>query len=107
MTMLFEKAFRAIFPHENPEAIKREYKMPESINFLLRPTKNGWFVVTMPDHPGLITEANTHQGLLEMVNDALLTYYDVPKRKADIIYDRLNISDTVVQFQGQLQTKSA
>jgi hypothetical protein len=107
MAMLLEKAFRAIFPHENPAQVKREYNLPESINFSLRVTPDGWFVVTMPDHPGLVTQANNHQGLMEMVNDAVLTYYDVPKRKADIVYDRLNVGDTMIQYQGQLQTKHA
>lgn len=105
--MIFDKAFRALFPHRNPVEVKREFKLPESINFSLRVTPDGWFVVTMPDHPGLVTEANSHRGLLEMINDAVLTYYDVPKRKADIVYDRLNVGDTVIQYQGQLQTKHA
>ncbi len=107
MIKFFDKAFRALFPHENPAQVKREYKLPDSINFSLRVTPDGWFVVTMPDHPGLVTQANSHEGLMEMVNDAVLTYYDVPKRKADIVYDRLNVADTVIQYQGQLQTKHA
>jgi predicted RNase H-like HicB family nuclease len=107
MTTFFEKIFRTIFPHEDPAQVKHEYKLPESINFSLRVTPDGWFVVTMPDHPGLVTQANSHKGLMEMVNDAVLTYYDVPKRKADIIYDRLDVGATVIQYQGQLQTKHA
>ncbi|EKD33147.1 MAG: hypothetical protein ACD_76C00085G0010 [uncultured bacterium] len=107
MISLLQSAFRTIFTREDPLQVKHEYKLPESINFSLRVTPDGWFVVTMPDHPGLITEANSHQGLIEMVNDAVLTYYDVPKRKADIVYDHLNVGDTVIQYQGQLQTARA
>lgn len=107
MTLFFEKVFRTIFPQEKPAQIKREYHLPESINFSLKVNPDGWFVVTMPDHPGLITQANSHESLMEMVNDAILTYYDVPKRKADIVYDSLNVGNTVVQYQGQLQTKRA
>lgn len=107
MTTLLEKTFRTIFPHENPAQVKRQYKLPESINFCIRVTPDGWFVVTMPDHPGLVTQANSREGLMEMINDAVLTYYDVPKRKVDIVYDRLNVGDTVIQYQGQLQTKHA
>ena len=87
--------------------VKREFSLPENVNFSLRVTPDGWFVVTMPDQPGLVTEANSRQGLLEMVNDALLTYYDVPRRKADIVYDRLNVGNEVIQYQGQLQTQKA
>lgn len=107
MTIWFEKIFRVIFPHENPAQVKKEYKLPESISFSLRVTPDGWFVLTLPDHPGLVTQANSHQGLIEMMNDAVLTYYDVPKRKADIVYDCLNVGDAVIQYQGQLQTKLA
>lgn len=107
MTNTFDKIFRLFFPSQNPLEIKQEYKLPESINFSLRLTPDGWFVLTMPDHPGLITEANSHQGLLEMMNDAVLSYYDVPKRKADIVYDHMNIGDTTIQYQGQLQTQQA
>jgi len=107
MTESINKVFRVFYPHQDPNKIKREYKLPETINFNLRMTPDGWFVVTMPDHPGLITEANSHQSLLEMVNDAVLTYYDVPKRKADVVYDRLNVGDTVIQYKGQLQTQHA
>ncbi len=81
--------------------------MPESINFTIRLTPDGWFVVKVPELPGLITEANNHQGLLEMMNDALLTYYDVPRKEADIVYDRINVGNQVIQYQGKLQTREA
>ncbi|MBI2551184.1 hypothetical protein HYV73_02450 [Candidatus Uhrbacteria bacterium] len=107
MKKFFDSVFRAIFPHEDPTQVKREYKLPDSINFSLSVTPEGWFVITMPDHPGLVTQANSHEGIMEMVNDAVLTYYDVPKRKADIIYDKLNVGDTVIRYEGTLQTKHA
>lgn len=107
MQDFLNKIFRVFFPHQDPKEIKHEYKLPEVINFTLRMTPDGWFVVTMPDHPGLVTEANSYQSLLEMVNDAILTYYDVPKRKADVVYNRLDVGDTVIQYQGQLQTQRA
>ncbi|MFH1404799.1 MAG: hypothetical protein ABIH21_01715 [Patescibacteria group bacterium] len=107
MTSVIQKTIRAIFPHEDPAQIKREYKLPETINFSLRLTPEGWFVVTMPDHPGLVTQAKSHKELIEMINDAVLTYYNVPKRKADIIYDRINIGDQTIQYQGELHTQSA
>ncbi len=105
MIPLVSSVFRWVFPQEDAADIKREYHLPEVMNFSLRVTGDGWFVLTMPDHPGLITQAKSQDNLLEMVNDAILTYYDVPKRKADIVYDRLAIGDTVIQYQGQLQTQ--
>ncbi len=104
---IYENIFRAVFPHKDAASVKREYQLPDSINVSLRLTPDGWFSVTMPDHPGLVTQANSHQGLLEMVNDAILTYYDVPRTKANVVYDRLDVGDTVVQYRGRLQTKQA
>lgn len=107
MSKSIDKIIRLFLPTLNPQEIKREYKLPETINFTLKMTPDGWFVVTIPDHPGLITEANSHQSLVEMINDAVLTYYDVPKRKADIVYDRFDVGNAVIQYQGQLQTQHA
>lgn len=131
MKDFFNKIFRVWYSHQGPQEIKHEYKLPETINFTLRMTPDGWFVVTMPDHPGLITEAKNSKELFEMINDAVLTYYNVPKHNLSIIYDSLNIGgtvlnyydfskhktdgvfnflsigDTVTQYQGQLQTQHA
>ncbi|MEK7651938.1 MAG: type II toxin-antitoxin system HicB family antitoxin [Patescibacteria group bacterium] len=71
----------------------------------IRLTKDGWFVASVPELPGLITQAQTQHELLDMVNDAVLTYFDVPKRQADIIYDQLNIQGVpAVQYEAQLRT---
>ena len=99
--------FRTIVPQKNPADVKREYGLPEEVKFMFRLTPEGWFVVTSPDMPGFVTEAKGHDGLVEMVNDAVLSYYDVPRWKADVVYDRLFVGDTVVQYQGQLQTQKA
>lgn len=107
MNNVFNKIFRVVFPHQDIASIKREYGLPENINFTLRLTTDGYFVVTIPEMPGLVTEASTHQGLVEMINDAVLTYHDVPRRKADIVYDKFNIGDAIIQYEGKLQTRNA
>lgn len=101
------KIFRAFYPHQDPGLIKRKYGIPEAINlnFTLKP--NGWFIVTSPDLPGLVTEAKTQDELVLMVNDAVLTYFDVPKKEADIIYNQFNIGNQMIQYTGQLVTKAA
>ena len=42
-----------------------------------------------------------------MLNDAILTYFDVPKREADVVYDRVTVGDQVIQYRAQLQTQHA
>ena len=67
MKKVQNKIFRLFFPTKDPLKIKKKYQLPESVNFSLRLTPDGWFVLTMPDHPGLITEAQSHQSLIEIL----------------------------------------
>jgi predicted RNase H-like HicB family nuclease len=98
------KIFRVIYPAKEPNEIIREYNVPRVLNLQIRLTNDGWFVATVPELPGLITQAQSQQELLHMVNDAVLTYFDVPKRDADIVYDKMNINGMEVQYNAQLKT---
>src|SRR3990167_5706110 len=104
MKTIFQSVFRTLYPQQSPGAIKRQYGLPDTLNLTVR-FEDGWFVVTSPELPGLVTEARSHKELIEMVNDAVLTYFDVPRREADIVYDQFTLGDQVVQYRGQLQTK--
>ncbi|MEK7496849.1 MAG: hypothetical protein AAB657_03000 [Patescibacteria group bacterium] len=106
MKDVWQTIFRAVYPHQDPVSIKREYGLPNQINLQVQISADGWFVVTSPDLPGLVTQARSQSELIEMVNDAVLTYFDVPKTKADIVYDQFNLGGELVQYQGQLQTKT-
>ncbi len=106
MKTIFNSVFRTLYPHQAPEAIKRHYGLPETLNLVVR-LEDGWFIVTSPELPGLVTQARSHEELIEMVNDAVLTYFDVPRRQADIVYDQFTLGDQMVQYRGQLQTKLA
>ncbi len=104
---LSEKIFRLLYPHKDPAIVKREYGIPESLNINVRISKDGWFVISSTELPGLITQAKDHQELIEMINDAVLTYFDVPRKEADIIYDRVNFGDQVIQYRAKAQTQPA
>ena len=104
---LSEKIFRLLYPHKNPAIVKQEYGIPESLNINVRISEDGWFIVSSPELPGLITQAKDHQELIEMINDAVLTYFDVPRKEADIIYDRVNFGDQVIQYRAKAQTQPA
>ena len=102
-----EKIFRLLYPHKNPAIIKQEYGIPETLNINVRISKDGWFIVSSSEFPGLITQAKDHQELIEMINDAVLTYFDVPRKEADIIYNQVNFGDQVIQYQAKAQTQIA
>lgn len=107
MNSLFQSILRAIYPHKDPVWIKREYNIPDTIKLSVHLTQEGYFIVTSPDLPGLVTEARNHQEMIEMVNDAVLTYFDVPKREADIVYDQFSIGNQLIRYEGKLQTRVA
>lgn len=76
---------------ENPQVIKAKYNIPSEIKLSIEITSDGWFLVTSPELPGFVTQARNAKELLEMVNDGILTYFDVPKREAKEIFDVINI----------------
>ncbi|MCK4592583.1 hypothetical protein KAT63_04065 [Candidatus Parcubacteria bacterium] len=91
MKKCINKIFRSIYPSQYPQEIKNRYGIPEKLELDIAFTKDGYFILTSKDLPGLITEAENGKELIKMFNDAILTYYDVPKREGDIVYDSLNI----------------
>lgn len=102
---MLHKLFRAIYPATNPQELIEKYNIPRTLNLQIRFTQDGWFVATVPELPGLVTQARSQQELLDMINDAVLTYFDVPKREADFVYDQLAIQGVpAVQYKAQLKT---
>ncbi|MFA6503390.1 MAG: hypothetical protein WCT54_00295 [Patescibacteria group bacterium] len=101
---LFKKIFRAAFPHKNPILVKKEYHLPETLSWTIRLTPEGWFVATSDELPGLVTQARSQQELIEMTNDAVLTYFDVPKKEATMVYNQMNLGNHVVLY-GQISDR--
>src|SRR3989338_2286766 len=106
MKTIFQSVFRTLYPQQTPGAIKRQYGLPGTPNLTVR-FVDGWVVGASPELPGLVTEARSHKELIEMVNDAVLTYFDVPRREADIVYDQFNLGDQVIRYECKLQTRTA
>ncbi|PIT90272.1 MAG: hypothetical protein COU22_03110 [Candidatus Komeilibacteria bacterium CG10_big_fil_rev_8_21_14_0_10_41_13] len=79
-----------IFPKENPAKIKEEYNIPDILNYKFSMSDKG-IVATCNELPGFITNADNPKELLEMINDAVLEYFNVPKHKADYVFNQLNI----------------
>ncbi|MDD5731894.1 MAG: type II toxin-antitoxin system HicB family antitoxin [Patescibacteria group bacterium] len=80
-----------IAPKKDSKIVRVDYGIPEDIKLNIRLTDDGYFVVTSPDLPGLITQAKNGKELLNMVNDAVLTYFDVPRNIAKSIFNTIDI----------------
>lgn len=87
--------------------IRRRHNLPETLNLSFRITPDGWFAVSSPDLPGFVTQARSREELLSALNDAVLTYFDVPQHCGGVVYDQLNIGGKVVTFDGALKVSNA
>jgi hypothetical protein len=84
--------YRQLYPAKTPDEIRRDYGIPDKIDFKIEFCMDGWMILTSEQLPGLITEGRDPKNLLEMFNDAVLTYYDVPKKDADIVFPKILLS---------------
>ncbi len=87
---MLNKIFRLLFPAHLPVDIVKQYDIPSQIRFKFQ-SRNGYIIATSDDLPGFITEARNPCELLEMINDGILTYFDVPRRVGDVVHDRMTI----------------
>ena len=65
------KKFRGAFPKEIAVSVQR--------------SEDGGFAAEIETFPDCFTEADTFSGLIEMVNDAVITYFDVPEKYASFM----------------------
>lgn len=92
MQQLFNQIYRVFNPAKSPDEIRSTYGIPEKIDFHFELHRDGYMVLTADQLPGLVTEGKDSKELLEMFNDAVLTYYDVPKKEADFVFPALDLS---------------
>ena len=85
------KIFRFFYPAQSPEEIRRQYNIPDKFDIHIELVRDGYFVLTCKELPGLITEAKDGKELIYMFNDAVLTYYGVPKKAGDIVHQEMKI----------------
>ena len=65
----------------------KRYQLPKKVDVIFNKAKEGGFVVEFPDQPGCFTQVEDLSELDEKVTDAILTYFDVPRSKANkIVY---------------------
>lgn len=76
------------------EADKKEiYKFrslfPKEIAVRMHRSEDGGFFAEILTFPGIITEAETFSELIEMVNDSVITYFEVPEKYAPFVANYL------------------
>ena len=65
---------------DTKEIIRLRSLFPKKLSVSSRRSEDGGFVSTINELDGCITEANTFSELIEMVNDAVYTFFDVPEK---------------------------
>lgn len=97
--------YRYFVVQKNPMYIKKKYGIPDKLDWTIELTPDGWFVAECKEIPGIYTQAQSKKELLDMVNDAVLTYFSVPKRESDFIYNEFRLAgNEVIRYEAQLQT---
>lgn len=56
-----------------------KYKFPNTLSVSIKPSEDGGYIVSVNDLKGCITQAENGKELLEMVNNALYTYFEIPR----------------------------
>ncbi len=69
--------------------VLKKYNLPLYLKVKVKVTAGGYFYAKLPDYPGCMTEAANVLDLIKNVNDAVLTYFDIPRKEAekfDVVY---------------------
>ncbi len=79
--MVLSKLYNLIFKRDIiPEVlIANKCKFPDNISVSITLSQDGGYVISVNDLKGCITQAENGKEVFEMVNDALYTYFEVPK----------------------------
>ena len=69
----------------NAQPPRRTYRrrFPQTLSVLIEPVAEGGFVASVRELPGCVTQADSHWELVEMVNDAVRTWLEIPRRSAE------------------------
>ncbi|MBI4121793.1 MAG: type II toxin-antitoxin system HicB family antitoxin [Parcubacteria group bacterium] len=76
---------------KSPQELRAKYHIPETVDLDIQITPDGWFVITSKQLPGMVTQGKDGKEVLDMLNDAILTYYDVPLHEGKMIMNQLTV----------------
>lgn len=89
---MLNKIYRFFYPGRDPVEIRRRYDIPDNIEFQWEMHADGYIVITSEQLPGFIAEAKNSSEIIDAFNEAILVYFDVPKKYGDIVFPELNIA---------------
>lgn len=58
---------------------------PAEVEVSVRRSADGGFYAEVLTFPRVVTEADTFSGLVEMVNDAILIYFEIPEKYSSFV----------------------
>jgi len=88
---MLNKIYRFFYPGKNSFEIRKNFNISDNIKFNLKMFSDGYIVITSEELPGFISEAKNSSEILDALNNALMVYFDVPKKYGDIAFPALNI----------------
>lgn len=65
---------------DKKEIMRLRTLFPKEITVRVRRSEDGGFCAEIRAYPGCFTEGDTFSELIEMINDAMMTYFEVPKK---------------------------
>ena len=71
--------------------IPAKYKIPRGFNFKIHRAEENGYWLDSKDLPGLYTQGDTLAELFENLEDAVLTYFDVPRKESRKMLGFINI----------------
>lgn len=66
----------------NIKPLLKKYNLPEEVVVVIKRNPNGMLYAKLPDYPGCFTMAENPIKLIQNVTDAILTYFEVPRKDA-------------------------
>jgi predicted RNase H-like HicB family nuclease len=93
---------RLFFPQKDRREVIKKYDIPDKIAWNVRLSEKG-LVATSKDLPGLVTNGDSPEELLEMINDAVLEYFDVPKSESDYVFEKLEMEGRGTVYLKQVK----
>src|SRR3989338_8436945 len=74
-----------ITPQVAQEVNKLRSYFPSEITVFVQRSKDGGFCAQITTFPGCFTEAETLSELVENVNDAIITYFEIPEKYIELM----------------------
>ena len=71
---------------------------PDKVGVRVRRSKDGGFSAEVTAFPGVFTEADTFSELMGMINDAVMTYFEVPAKYVSFMPNYIPPLKTAQEF---------